>query len=248
VTGWLPAAVELEAYEGLRRGDEAAFRRLAEPLQPPLRRLAGLYVPEGTATDELVLRAWGAALRGLDMFRWHSPLATWIAGIAVGFGRTQDVRAAPSDRTMPRPAGDLPGPADWSDLPWSARWERAGVTLTDTLAALPTPELEVLHGSDGEQWPARRVCDVFGLPEVAHERLLADAEARLHAALAMLVGHRRSDHHDAQVAAIRRWLGRRVDTRPVPLDPRLVTVFRQWSATRRTRWRRFGSRRSTASR
>jgi DNA-directed RNA polymerase specialized sigma24 family protein len=237
VTGaWLSEAVELEAYEGIRRGDEEAFRLLAQPLNPTLRRLAGLYLASAPAADESVLHTWGVTLRGLSMFRWHTPLATWVAGIAVGSGRAHVGRAGRRQPASAAPRLDrkLPGPDDWSDLPWGARWEPAGARLARTLAALPTPELEVLHGRDGEQWPPRRVCDVFGLPEVTYELLLANAHAQLLRALGLLVGQPEpSPHDDARIAALSRWLARRVDDRPEPLDPRVITVFRRWSATRR---------------
>lgn len=56
MTAWFSAAAELDAYEGIRRGDEDAFRAVAEPLQPTLRRLASLYVDSETHADAVVLR------------------------------------------------------------------------------------------------------------------------------------------------------------------------------------------------
>lgn len=241
MTAWLPAAAEMEAYEGIRRGDEDAFRALAEPLQPTLRRLAGLYVDSGTCARAMVLRTWRSALRGLQMFAWHTPLATWIARITVASGRAHDVRAAgqvPRPNT-PEPVREVVGPPDWSDLPWSERWEQAGATLADALAALPVDQREVVQGRDLEQWPSRRVCDVFGLPEATYELLIVEAHTRLHDALASLVGQAGpGPDRTAQIAAITRWLNQRLDARPEQLDPRALRVFHHWSATRQTRWRR----------
>jgi DNA-directed RNA polymerase specialized sigma24 family protein len=232
VTGaWLSEAVELEAYEGIRRGDEEAFRLLAQPLNPTLRRLAGLYLASAPAADDSVLHTWGVTLRGLSMFRWHTPLATWVAGIAVGSGRAHVGRAARHQpaSAAPRLTRKLPGPDDWSDLPWGARWEPAGARLARTLAALPTPELEVLHGRDGEQWPPRRVCDVFGLPGVTYELLLANAHAQLLRALGLLVGQPEpSPHDDARIAAMSSRL-----PRPTSRAVR-VTGARQSCGPRRT--------------
>lgn len=245
MTGWLPEAVESDAYEGIRRGDVDAFRLLAEPLQPTLRRLAGLYVDSETSAEAVVRHSWDVALHGLDMFRWRTPLATWVTGITVAFGRTHHGRAEAA--RLPQithvPARELPGPENWSDLPWGPRWEQAGATLVRTLAALPIEQREVIHGRDMEQWPPRRVCDVFGLPDVAYRRLLTEARTQLHGALALLIGQTGpTEHRDAQLAAITGWLNRRLDSRPEPLDPHLVAVFRRWSATRHRGWRRFSHR------
>jgi DNA-directed RNA polymerase specialized sigma24 family protein len=233
ITGWLPAAAELRAYEGIRRGDEDAFRALAAPMQPTLHRLAGLYLNSDASEDELVLTTWEGALRLLNMFRWHTPLATWVTGLAAALGRTKKGRAAadvPPPPVTPPPGHEAPGPPDWSDLPWSARWEHAAAALAHALAALPMNQREVVHGHDVEQWPPRRVCDVFGMTEVAYERVLADAHIRVHAALAPLVGQTQaSPHQAAQMMALTRWLARRRDACPaLPLDPRTIEVFRQW--------------------
>lgn len=138
MTSWLPPAAELDAYDGIRRGSQAAFRSLAEPLQPALRRLAGVYVDTESGVDALVMRSWEMALRGLSMFRWHTPLATWIAGITVAFGRTHHAAVAPpATAAAQMPAHELPGPPDWSDLPWGRRWQDAPISLGDIFAALP---------------------------------------------------------------------------------------------------------------
>lgn len=235
---WLPGAVELGCYESIRRGSEEAFRTLATPLQPTLRRLAGLYVDSETSVDAVVLLNWCGVLRALEVFRWHTPLATWIAKGVVELGRPRHARAREPTLHAVKPVRrhEVPGPPDWSDLPWTARWERAGETLDRALESLPVDQREVIHGRDGEQWPPRRVCDVFGLPEVVHDQLLADARRHLHAELAQIVGQTNpSDHErDAQVAAITTWLSNRIAARTGSerLDPRTVAAFRRWSARR----------------
>jgi DNA-directed RNA polymerase specialized sigma24 family protein len=241
VSGWLPEAAELEAYEGMRQGDEQAFRLLAEPLQPTLRRLAGLYVESEETVAAVVLHTWEVALGGLDMFRWSTPLATWIAAITVAFGRAHDQRTAPTPprRSADAPVAPSPGPPDWSDLPWAARWEQAPANLADALAALPRAQREVLHGRDLEQWPPRRVCDVFGLTGSGYEHLLTDAHERLRDALAVVVGEIGSNaHRQTQIAAITGWLHLRLDPRPEQLDPRSTRVFRRWRSTRHRGLRR----------
>lgn len=231
---WLSAAAELDLYEGIRRGEAAAFTALAEPLQPTLRRLAELYVDSRSRADAVVLHSWEVALGGLDMFRWHTPFATWVAGITVGFGRAHETGAS----TLSPSTREISGPEDWSDLPWGGRWEQAGSTLAEAFAALPMDQREAIHGRDVEQWPHWRVCDVFGLPEATYRHLLSQARASLHGALGPLVGQRSaSPHRAAQIAAITRWLNTRAQESPEQLDPRTLAVFRRWSATRHGGWR-----------
>jgi DNA-directed RNA polymerase specialized sigma24 family protein len=234
-TGWLTAAEELAAFEGIRLGDERAFRAIAGPLDPTLHRLAALYVDTDARADAVVRRTWEVALRAHEMFRWQTPLATWVAGFTVTTGRTVPTRAAtPEAPRRPRPA--TTGPSDWADLPWSARWEGVGTVLTAAIGALPLAEREVLHGIDVERWPARRVCDVFGLTEAAAARLLGAAEARLHEAIARHVGQAAHPHREAQVAALVRWLRERPGPQPALLEEPAVAVFRTWAAGRGRRW------------
>jgi DNA-directed RNA polymerase specialized sigma24 family protein len=244
VTGWLPAAVELRAFEGIRLGDEDAFRSLAAPLQPDLRRLAALYVP-GDRIDEVVRRSWATALAGHEMFRWQTPLATWVAGFTTATGRAASsahTRGPTHERlTSPPATSRAPtGPDDWSDLPWSARWVGVGARLAIALDALPIAGREVVHGSDEERWPDRRVCDVFGLTAATHASLLASAHGRLHDAVAThLDATMAVDHRHDRIRAIVRWLGDRpAASTDGPIDPGTVAVFRRWAAGRDRRWSR----------
>lgn len=236
MAGWLSAAEELDAYEGIWRGDGDAFRAIAEPLQPTLRRLACLYIDSTDRVDAVVLRTWESALGGLHLFHWHTPLATWIAKLTVGCGRRHATAHAPAVPRSPAEQ-EAPGPPDWSDLPWGARWLHAGATLTSALAALPTSLHEVVHGRDIEQWPPQRVCDVFGLPRTTYQQRLHRAHIRLHDSLAPLVGQTGpSPHRPAQIAAITAWLNQRVDDHPEPLDPRVLEIFQRWAPRRPLAW------------
>lgn len=255
--GWLSAGEELAIYEGLRLGEEAAFRALATALQPTLRRLVGLHVTGDEAVDAVVRRSWRTVLQGDHMFRWQTPLATWIAGIAVtgarGHGGPAPGHGGPARRAHGVGASGAtslqPGPSDWSDLPWSGRWQGVGRSLDEALAALDPADLEVLHGRDVEGWPVRCVCDVFGLPEAAASRRLTAARRAVHDQLARHVGQRGPGPPDAaQLLAVTRWLGEHRDPRPEPLDPRTVEVFRRWAARRDGRWSRLIGRLGDLSR
>lgn len=248
VSAWPAAVVEADAYEGIREGDETAFRSVAQPLQPALRRLAGLTARSSADAATVVVRTWVVALRGLDMFSWHTPFATWVARIVVEHGRTRAARGSSQPRRppIPRTAHPLPGPADWSDLPWSSRWEGALPVLAAAHASLPLAQREVVHARDREGWPGRRVCEVLALPEVTYQRLLAEGRATLRDALVPLVGGCDDDPLRAGQAARVGTALRIVDwphDRPEEgLDPRTVAVFRCWRAARTTGWRRLGDR------
>jgi DNA-directed RNA polymerase specialized sigma24 family protein len=244
VTGWLPAADELRAFEGIRLGDEDAFRSIAVPLQADLRRLARLYVP-ADRVDGVVAHSWATALAGHEMFRWQTPLATWVAGITAAHGRA-DLAAHPRAPALDPPTSRRPltpaGPDDWSDLPWSARWAGVGARVADALDALPVAGREVVHGTDEAGWPDRRVCDVFGLTAATHAARLGDAHGRLHAAVAAHLGAATAaddSRRAVQVRAIRGWLGRRPAASPDgTLDPVMLEMFRRWAASRDRRWSR----------
>jgi DNA-directed RNA polymerase specialized sigma24 family protein len=245
VDGWLTAEEELAAWEGIRLGDLDAFAALAGPLQPSLRRLARLYADDGEAAA-IVRRGWRVVLGGEAMFRWQTPLATWVAAIVVDGGRnrarSRHAVTFPASALPPDPHRSLPGPSDWTDLPWSERWQGVGTRLASALHGLPLAELEVLHVRDLEGWPARRSCDLLGLPEAVQDRLLVAARGRIHDAVGRQLGVDERGGPDpdrgAQVRALVRWLGRQVEHRPEPLDPATLAVFQRWAAGSRRRWRR----------
>ena len=64
--------------EGLRRGDEAAFRHLIDAHSPSLMRVARGYVGSRAVAEEVVQETWLGVLRGLQSFEGRSSLRTWI--------------------------------------------------------------------------------------------------------------------------------------------------------------------------
>lgn len=243
---WLSSTEEANAYEGIRRGDEAAFRAIAEPLQPVLHRLSELIVRSSDDAEAIIVETWAATLPGLDMFRWHTPFATWVARMVVAKSRARVAfrpDATRTDRVGSHPATPpAPGPPDWSDLPWSARWQDALPTMRAAQAALPLPQREVVHVRDVEQWPVGRICDVLGLPKVEYERLLAQGRRRLRDSLAPLVGASHDDPHaqaqTARTAAVLRAANWPPDIAEPSLDRRTIVAFRRWRAGRVPAWRR----------
>lgn len=247
VDGWLSAADELVAYNGIRAGDEAGFRLVAEPLQPVLRRLAGLTTTSPVEAREVVVATWRGALRSIGMFWWSTSFATWLARATVERGRSRASR--PGAEALPRPVRGFrrpaPGPVDWSDLPFSARWDGALEVLATTQASMPLELREVLHVSAVERWPRARSCQVLGLPADTFDRLLEDAQRQLVDALAWFIGddassamHERMEH----VAAALRMLTAPTADDAEPLDPDVVAVFRDWRAEHVPTWLRVRTR------
>lgn len=226
--GWLRPALEADLYEGIRGGDGAAFQAIAEALQPVLLRLAGLAGGSRADAEQRVVRTWALALGGLDMFAWQTPFATWVAGITVALGRTAPASSGPAPRPPPRGAVG-PGPADWSDLPWSPRWTEAWPTLRCAVARLPLAEREAVHVGDIERWPRQRACAVLARPQGAYQGLLRRGRARLHDALAPLAGAAPGDRHlEPRVAAVVAMLPELLEDDEQALDPRVDAVFLRW--------------------
>lgn len=255
VRSWLPFTEEANAYEGMRRGDEAAFRAIAEPLQPVLHRLSELIVGPSEDPEAIIVETWTAALPGLDMFRWHTPFATWVARLVVAKSRARVAFRPDGPRTEQfepgEPAPPAAGPPDWSDLPWSARWQGALPTTREAQAALPLPQREVVHVRDVEQWPVGRICDVLGLPEVEYERLLAEGRGRIRGSLVALVGAPHDDPYRqaqmARTAAAVRTAHWPLDAAEASLDRRTIAAFRRWADGRVPVWQRVCSWRVRAT-
>jgi hypothetical protein len=134
----------------------------------------------------------------------------------------------------------MPGPPDWSDLPWGPRWAHVWPALGSALDAMSSDRREVLQCRDAEGWPQRRTCDVLGLTEEASARLLAEGRTGVRDALAgLVVEHRR---HDGQLTAVRRMLAETLDRSAAPLDPRVIEAFRRWHAARQRGWQRLFGR------
>lgn len=227
----------------MRQGHEGAFRLIAQPLQPILRRLAGLTTSSPDDARRLMADTWTRAFHAIDMFTWHTPLATWVASGLVVRGRARRAPwrppSAPREPSRRRVA-EATGPCDWSDLPWGPRWEQALPLLVDAQDRLPPTTREVLHTHDIEAWPVQRGCDVLGLPVVCYTELVVSGHRRLHRTLAAAVG-RDDDGRDAQLArvgvALRHLYGP-LEPGDEPVDPLTLAAFRGWDRDRTPAWRR----------
>src|ERR671916_3439748 len=89
---------EQHLVEALRGGDEAAFAALVDRYHAALVRLAGLYVADRAAAEEVVQDTWLGVVRGIERFQARSSLKTWLFQILVNRAKTRGVRER---RTIP---------------------------------------------------------------------------------------------------------------------------------------------------
>jgi RNA polymerase sigma-70 factor (ECF subfamily) len=190
----------------LRAGDEAAFVRLVETLDPLLRRIARQYVSSDAAAADVVGDTWLAVVKGLDRFEGRSSLRTWIVRILMNQARTRGVR---DQRSVPfssvggvdedhagfdpdrfQADGPLAGawsrpPADWSTVP-ADRLEAAETRalVQAAIDGLPDPQRAVIMLRDVEGWSAAEVCDALGLTDGNQRVLLHRARGAVRRALA----------------------------------------------------------------
>jgi RNA polymerase sigma-70 factor (ECF subfamily) len=82
--------------EGLRAGDEAAFKALMREYGGAMLRVAQMYVSSRAVAEEVVQDAWIGVLRGIGRFEGRSSLKTWLFRIVANTAKTRGVREARS--------------------------------------------------------------------------------------------------------------------------------------------------------
>lgn len=171
---------ELALYEELRRGRVAAFRRLVALHHETMHRVAGWYVPGVEDRQRLLRDTWGIALRGLNMFSWHTTFRAWLFGILVSGGRAARVPQPSTPVPLDAGAGCGGTRIAWDQLPWSPAWTAASWDVLEAaVAGLPLPQQETLRLRDEEGWPQREVYDVLGWTEAEGQRLLREARTEV---------------------------------------------------------------------
>jgi RNA polymerase sigma-70 factor (ECF subfamily) len=206
----MPVAVEDEGrlLEGLRNGDEAAFRELVDAYGPMLMRLAFMHVPSRAVAEEVVQETWLAVLNGIDRFEGRSSLKTWITSILLNTARTRGERerrvlpfsllrrrdeegrdepAMPPDRFQ-GPSGEYPGhwarpPVDWGPPEERLATDAARDVLLEAIAELPPRQREVIALRDISGWSSEEVRNALDLSETNQRVLLHRARSKVRAAL-----------------------------------------------------------------
>lgn len=191
--------------EGLRAGDEPAFRELLAALGPAMLRVARGYARDSQVAAEIVQETWLAVLRGLEGFEGRSPLRTWVFTIlgncALRRAKTE-ARSAPwsslessreeedeldcfFDANHPRWASCWTTVnARWESLPEEALTTReAENAILEALTSLPPSQSAVITLRDLEGLSSIEVCSLLGLSPGNQRILLHRARLAVRRAL-----------------------------------------------------------------
>ena len=197
---------DLSLVERLRAGDEAAFMRLVEQLQPAMLRVARMYVSTTAVAEEVVQDAWLGVLRGLDRFEGRSSLRTWIFRILTNIAQTRGRREGRSlpfaslagdDKEAPAvdpnrfdsPEGSSRGrwstlPDDWTGIPEDRLLGHETLdVIGGAIADLPPMQAEVIRLRDVLGWSSEEVRNALDLTETNQRVLLHRARAKVRDAL-----------------------------------------------------------------
>jgi RNA polymerase sigma-70 factor (ECF subfamily) len=202
-----PPAGEEELVEGLKRGDEDAFRALVGEYGPFLMRLALAHVSSRAVAEEVVGDTWLAVLDGIDRFQGRSSLRTWLASILLNKARTRGERES---RIVPftflrRRSGEGSGPAIDPDRFHGRRGERPGWwarppaawespeerlysdetrrVLLQAIRDLPARQRDVIALRDLSGWTAEEVRNALDLSETNQRVLLHRGRSKVRTAL-----------------------------------------------------------------
>jgi RNA polymerase sigma-70 factor (ECF subfamily) len=198
---------DAKLLDGLRRGDEDAFRALVTEHGPFLMRLVMMHVPSRSIAEEVVGDTWLAVLNGLDRFEGRSSLRTWIASIALNKARTRGKRegrivpfallrrryeegggpSVDADRFQGR-RGERPGwwanpPVAWQDPEQQLEAAETRDVMLRAIRDLPPRQREVIALRDISGWDAEEVRNALDLSETNQRVLLHRARSKVRAAL-----------------------------------------------------------------
>src|SRR5436190_22033063 len=173
--------------EGLRNGDEAAFREVMRQYGGTMLRVAQMYVSSRAVAEEVVQEAWVGVLKGIDRFEGHSSLKTWLFRIVANTAKTRGVRES---RSLPFSAfaddegeatvspdrflgsGErFPGhwavpPSNWARLPEGSLLAAETMDLVRrAIDRLPPAQRSVLTLRDVDGLEADEVCNALDLTE-----------------------------------------------------------------------------------
>jgi RNA polymerase sigma-70 factor, ECF subfamily len=201
----LLSSAELRLVDGLRAGDEAAFRELMRLYGGSMLRVAQLFVRSRAVAEEVVQEAWLGVFKGVSRFEGRSSLKTWIFRILTNTAKTRAVREG---RSVPfsslGDADDGPSvdpdrflgpeeryPGHWAAPPgsWAGAPEErlvASETLAlieDEIAKLPPTQALVITMRDVQGFSSEEVCNALEVSETNQRVLLHRARSRVRRAL-----------------------------------------------------------------
>lgn len=190
--------------QGLRAGDEEAFRALLRMYGSSMLRVAQMYVSSRAAAEDVVQEALLGVLRGIDRFEGRSSLKTWIFRIVVNIAKTRGVRESrsvpfssigdenagtvPSERFLAE-SERFPGhwavpPSSWAGIPDERLVADETMTVVRReIDRLPDAQRTVITLRDVEGLSAEEVCNALDLTETNQRVLLHRARAKVRTAL-----------------------------------------------------------------
>ena len=198
---------DAELVEALRRGDEAAFRRVVTTYHAGLVRTARCFVHTEALAEEVAQDTWVAVIRGIDRFGGRSSFKTWLFHIAANQARTRGAREArsvpvaidddddgdgptvPASRFLADDHPEWPRhwraePTDWGLLPESVLDSHDTRRLIDaTIATIPALQRQVITLRDIDGLPADEVCAILHITEANQRVLLHRARSKVRAQL-----------------------------------------------------------------
>jgi RNA polymerase sigma-70 factor, ECF subfamily len=179
-------AAEREAalVERARGGDRVAFeelvRRHADRLHAVVLRFVADPEEAREVTQEAFLRAW----RGIDRFRGHSRVFTWLYRIGINEAKRRAERRPPAGATRSLDDEPIPEAPDWSEAP-QARLEQSDLrdALEEAVRALPFEYRAPLILRDVEGLSTAEAAEVMDLGEAAFKSRLHRARLAVRRAL-----------------------------------------------------------------
>ena len=183
--------------DGLRAGDEEAFRRLMRLYGGSMLRVAQMYVSTGALAEEVVQDAWVGVLRGIERFEGRSSLKTWLFRIVANTAKT---RGARESRSVPFSAlaGDDEEPVDpdrflGPDERFPGHWAAPpeGRVLADeamgvverAIERLPPAQRAVITLRDIQGFSSEEVRNALDVTETNQRVLLHRARSKVRSAL-----------------------------------------------------------------
>ncbi len=153
---------EAVLLRALRRGEEAAFRRLFELHVDAVHRVAARIVGAGGDADDVVQETFVAAFLSIGSFGMRAAVRTWLHRIAVNFALKHKARRARAARAG-EAGGEMHGeaPADPETLAGSRQnLDRLSVALE----ALDAKKREALLLHEVHGMTAQEIADTLGTP------------------------------------------------------------------------------------
>jgi RNA polymerase sigma-70 factor, ECF subfamily len=190
--------------QGLRAGDEEAFRALLQMYGSSMLRVAQMYVSNRAAAEDVVQETLLGVLRGIERFEGRSSLKTWVFSILVNTAKTRGIREArsvpfssiddenggtvPSERFL-ADSERFPGhwavpPSSWAGIPDERLVADETMSVVRRqIDRLPHAQRTVITMRDVEGFSAEEVCNALDLTETNQRVLLHRARAKVRAAL-----------------------------------------------------------------